>query len=87
MLAATTPSYDAAFAALLARRSVWEGRSVHKTRGGDSDALTFVAAMFEILGVLYLVVARQTVGYTLGEAMLDVRYHPPRRPRFQRLAR
>jgi membrane-associated protein len=52
--------------------------------GGDSDALAFVAAMFTILGVLYLVVARQTVGYTLGEAMLDVRYHPPRRPRFQR---
>ena len=58
-----------------------------KLAGGDSDALTFVAAMFAILGVLYLVVARQTVGYTLGEAVLDVRYHPPRRPRFQRLAR
>ena len=58
-----------------------------KLVGGDSDALTFVAAMFAILGVLYLVVARQTVGYTLGEAMLDVRYHPPRRPRLQRLAR
>jgi hypothetical protein len=43
--------------------------------------------MFAILGVLYLVVARQTVGYTLGEAVLDVRYHPPRRPRFQRMAR
>jgi membrane protein DedA with SNARE-associated domain len=52
--------------------------------GGDSDALVFVAAMFAILGVLYLVVARQTVGFTLGEAVLDVRYHPPRRPRFQR---
>jgi membrane-associated protein len=55
--------------------------------GGDSDAPAFVAAMFAILGVLYLVVARQTVGYTLGEAVLDVRYHPPRRPRFQRLAK
>ena len=53
--------------------------------GGDSDALAFVAAMFAILGVLYLVVARQTVGYTLGEAVLDVRYHPPRRPRLLRL--
>jgi membrane-associated protein len=47
---------------------------------GDSDELAFLAVMFAILGVLYLVVARQTVGYTLGEAMLDVRYHPPRRP-------
>ncbi|MHB8588301.1 MAG: DedA family protein [Candidatus Dormibacteraceae bacterium] len=53
--------------------------------GGDSDELAFVAAIFAILGVLYLVVARQTVGYTLGEALLDVRYHPPRRPRLQRL--
>ena len=53
--------------------------------GGDSDAVAFVAAMFAVLGVLYLVVARQTVGYTLGEAVLDVRYHPPRRPRLQRL--
>jgi hypothetical protein len=58
-----------------------------KLAGGDSDAPTFVAGMFAILGVLYLVVARQTVGYTLGEAVLDVRYQPPRRPRFQRLAR
>ncbi len=49
--------------------------------GGDSDDLALVVAMFAILGVLYLVVARQTVGYTLGEALLDVRYHPPRRPR------
>jgi membrane-associated protein len=48
---------------------------------GDSDDLAVVVAMFAILGVLYLVVARQTVGYTLGEAILDVRYHPPRRPR------
>lgn len=47
---------------------------------GDSDEEAFVAAAFAILGVLYLVVARQTVGYTLGEALLDVRYHPPRRP-------
>jgi hypothetical protein len=41
-----------------------------------------VVAMFAILGLLYLVVARQTVGYTLGEAILDVRYHPPRQPRW-----
>jgi membrane-associated protein len=51
----------------------------------DSDEQAFVAATFAILGVLYLVVARQTVGYTLGEALLDVRYHPPRRPRSRRL--
>ena len=40
--------------------------------------------LFAILGVLYLVVARQTVGSTLGEALLDVRYHPPRRPWLRR---
>jgi membrane-associated protein len=51
---------------------------------GDYDEQAFVAAIFAILGVLYLVAARQTVGYTLGEALLDVRYHPPRRPRLQR---
>jgi hypothetical protein len=47
---------------------------------GDSDQLVFAAATFAILGVLYLVVARQTVGYTLGEALLEVRYHRPRLP-------
>jgi membrane-associated protein len=41
----------------------------------DADQLIFAAAIFAILGVLYLVVARQTVGYTLGEALLEVRYH------------
>jgi len=50
---------------------------------GDSGELYFVAAIFAILGALYLVVARQTVGHTLGEALLDVRYHPPRRPRLR----
>lgn len=50
---------------------------------GDSDELEFVAAIFAILGALYLVLARQTVGYTLGEALLNVRYHPPRRPRLR----
>lgn len=49
-------------------------------RGGTGE-LAFVVPIFAILGVLYLVVARQTVGHTLGEALLDVRYHPPRRPR------
>jgi membrane protein DedA with SNARE-associated domain len=53
--------------------------------GVDSDEQAIVAATFAILGVLYLVVARLTVGHTLGEAMLDVRYHPPRRPRLLRL--
>lgn len=53
--------------------------------GGDADAIAFVAAMFAILGVLYLVVGRQTVGYTLGEALFDVRYHPPRQPKLSDL--
>jgi membrane protein DedA with SNARE-associated domain len=47
---------------------------------GDSGDLPYAAVIFAILGILYLVVARQTVGSTLGEALLDVRYHPPRRP-------
>lgn len=47
---------------------------------GNSGELPFVAVIFASLGVLYLVAARQTVGYTLGEALLDVRYYPPRRP-------
>jgi membrane protein DedA with SNARE-associated domain len=51
---------------------------------GDFDDETFLAVMFAVLGVLYLVVARETVGYTLGEALLDVRYHPPHRPTFGR---
>lgn len=54
--------------------------------GGDTDDQVFVAAIFAALGILYLVVARQTVGFTLGEALLDVRYHPTRRPRLQRPA-
>jgi membrane protein DedA with SNARE-associated domain len=51
---------------------------------GDFDEQAFLAVVFAILGVLYLVVARQTVGYTLGEALLDVRYHPPHRLGFDR---
>jgi len=47
---------------------------------GDSGDLPVAGVVFAILGILYLVVARQTVGSTLGEALLDVRYHPPRRP-------
>ncbi len=52
---------------------------------GDSSDLPFAAVIFAILGILYLLVARQTVGSTLGEALLDVRYHPPRRPRLLQL--
>jgi membrane-associated protein len=38
-----------------------------------------VAAMvtFSLLGLVYISVARQTVGFTVGEAAFDVRYHPP----------
>ncbi len=43
-----------------------------------------LAAMVAVLGVTYLFVARQTVGYTVGEALLDVRYYGPRRPRLRR---
>ena len=50
---------------------------------GDSGDLPYAAVIFAILGILYLVVARQTVGSTLGEALVDVRYHPPRRPRLR----
>jgi hypothetical protein len=46
---------------------------------GDFGELPFAAVIFAILGVFYLVASRQTVGSTLGEALLDVRYHPPRR--------
>ena len=49
--------------------------------GGDSDNVGFLAAIFAMLGVAYLGVARQTVGFTLGESVLDVRYHRPRRGR------
>jgi membrane-associated protein len=51
---------------------------------GDSADLPYAALIFAILGILYLVVARQTVGSTLGEALFDVRYHPPRRARLHR---
>jgi membrane protein DedA with SNARE-associated domain len=46
---------------------------------GDADEVDFVATIFALLGVLYLLIARETVGHTLGEALLDVTYHPPRR--------
>lgn len=52
----------------------------------DSEERAVVAAIFAILGIIYLVVARETVGFTLGEALLDARYHPRRRPRLHRAA-
>ena len=39
--------------------------------------LVFAAVTFSLLGLVYILVARQTVGFTVGEAALDVRYHPP----------
>ena len=48
---------------------------------GDPDEEAIAAAVFAVLGILYLVVARQTVGHTLGEALLEVQYHRPRRTR------
>jgi membrane-associated protein len=34
------------------------------------------AVAFSLLSLVYILVARETVGFTLGEAVLDVRYHP-----------
>jgi membrane-associated protein len=45
---------------------------------GDPGRLPFLIAILAILGLIYLLVARQTVGHTLGEALLGVHYHPPR---------
>ncbi len=39
------------------------------------------AVTFLLLSLVYILVARETVGFTLGEAALDVRYHPPWRRR------
>ena len=52
----------------------------------DSEERAVVAAIFAILGIIYLVVARETVGFTLGEALLEARYQPRRRPRLHRAA-
>lgn len=43
----------------------------------DPNDVVVAAVMFSLLSLVYILVARQTVGYTLGEAVLDVRYHPP----------
>jgi hypothetical protein len=39
--------------------------------------LVVAMVTFSLLGLVYILVARQTVGFTVGEAALDVRYHPP----------
>ena len=43
----------------------------------DLNDVVVAAVAFSSLSLVYLLVARQTVGFTLGEAVLDVRYHPP----------
>ena len=45
----------------------------------DLNDVVLAAALFSLLSLVYLLVARETVGFTLGEALLDVRYHPRRR--------
>jgi len=40
------------------------------------DDVVPAAAAFSVLSLLYILVARDTVGFTLGEALLGVRYHP-----------
>lgn len=39
--------------------------------------VVLAAVLFSLLSLVYILVARETVGFTLGEAVLDVRYHPP----------
>jgi len=39
--------------------------------------LVVAVVTFSLLALVYILVARQTVGFTVGEAALDVRYHPP----------
>ncbi len=39
--------------------------------------LIVAVVTFSLLALVYILVARQTVGFTVGEAVLDVRYHPP----------
>ena len=44
----------------------------------DLNEVVLAAVMFSLLSLVYLLIARETVGFTLGEAILDVRYHPRR---------
>jgi membrane-associated protein len=39
--------------------------------------LVAAVVTFSLLGLVYILVARETVGFTVGEAALEVRYHPP----------
>jgi membrane-associated protein len=41
------------------------------------DDVVLAAATFSLLSLVYVLVARETVGFTLGEAVFDVRYYPP----------
>ena len=43
----------------------------------DLNDVVLASVMFSLLSLVYMLVARETVGFTLGEALLDVRYHPP----------
>jgi len=43
----------------------------------DLNDVVAAAVTFLVLSLVYIVVARETVGFTLGEAVFDVRYHPP----------
>jgi hypothetical protein len=43
----------------------------------DLNDVVLASVMFSLLGLVYMLVARETLGFTLGEALLDVRYHPP----------
>jgi hypothetical protein len=38
--------------------------------------VVLAAVIFSVLSLLYILVARQTVGFTIGEAAFGVRYHP-----------
>ena len=42
----------------------------------NPNDLVLAAVTFSLLSLVYILVARATVGFTLGEAVLDVRYHP-----------
>ena len=58
--------------ALGAILSVLIGLATHNLNNAILEAVTF-----SLLSLVYILVARNTVGFTLGEAVLDVRYHPP----------
>lgn len=43
--------------------------------------VVIAAVIFSLLSLAYILVARETVGFTLGEVAFDIRYHPPWRNR------